>query len=490
LRKPLGSSSGSSQPFPQRGSIGAEEYAAVGALFERAIREGSAPGYNGEEETRYCEEFAAFMGGGYTDAVSSGTAGLYVALKALDLEPFSEVIVGAVTDPGGMMPIPLLNLIPMVADTAPESYNTGPEQVEALISPRTAAIVVPHIGGEPADVEGIMAVAGKYHVPVIEDCSQTHGATLHGRLVGTFGQIGVFSTMFSKHHSSGGQGGLVYTRDESLHHAIRRASDRGKPFFLPDGSTNVTASLNLNLNDLAAAIGRVQLRKLPEQVRRRRRLVGQLSEGIASLKTVSIPRPLAGAEPSFLFLRMRFHADQAAAGGPMVADEYTGAEIPRCARNDSGSPIPHCARNDSGSPIPHCARNDSGLPIPRCARNDRGPSAYTWGDKETYCQALSAEGLPVGADYRYALPHTMDWFVNRRVFGHSGYPWASPDYKGDPQLQFPCPNAHAAMEHYFNLYLHERWGQDEIADAIAIFTKVERMGTAMALGQQESEHDR
>jgi dTDP-4-amino-4,6-dideoxygalactose transaminase len=408
LGKPLGSS----RPFPQRGNIGAEETAAVSALFERAIREGSAPGYNGEEETRYCEEFAAFMGGGYTDAVSSGTAGLYVALKALDLEPFSEVIVGAVTDSGGMMPIPLLNLIPMVADTAPESYNTGPEQVEALISPRTAAIVVPHIGGEPADVEGIMAVAGKYHVPVIEDCSQTHGATLHGRLAGTFGQIGVFSTMFSKHHSSGGQGGLVYTRDESLYHAIRRASDRGKPFFLPDGSTNVVASLNLNLNDLAAAIGRVQLRKLPEQVRRRRSIVGQLGEGIASLKTVSIPRPLAGAEPSFLFLRMRFHAGQATC------------------------------------------------------------------DKETFCRALSAEGLPVGADYRYALPHTMDWFVNRRVFGHSGYPWASPDYKGDPHLQFPCPNANAAMERYFILYLHERWSQDEIADAIAIFSKLE-----MALGQ-------
>jgi len=412
------------RPLPQRGNIGAEEYAAVSALFERAIHDGSAPGYNGEEETRYCEEFAAFMGGGYTDAVSSGTAGLYVALKALDLEPFSEVIVGAVTDPGGMMPIPLLNLIPMVADTAPDSYNTGPEQVEALISPRTAAIVVPHIGGEPADVEGIMAVACQYNIPVIEDCSQTHGATLHGRLVGTFGQIGVFSTMFSKHHSSGGQGGLVYTRDESLYHAIRRASDRGKPFFLPDGSTNVTASLNLNLNDLAAAIGRVQLRKLPEQVRWRRAIVGQLGEGIASLKTVSIPRPLAGAEPSFLFLRMRFHADQATC------------------------------------------------------------------DKEAFCRALSAEGLPVGADYRYALPHTMDWFVNRRVFGHSGYPWASPDYKGDPQLQFPCPNANAAMERYFNLYLNERWGQDEIADASAIFSKVERMGTAMALGQQESEHDR
>jgi perosamine synthetase len=82
-----------------------------------------------------------------------------VALRALDLEPFSEVIVGAVTDPGGLMPIPLLNLIPMIADTAPGSFNTGPEQVEALLSPRTSAIVVPHIAGEPADIAGIVEIA-------------------------------------------------------------------------------------------------------------------------------------------------------------------------------------------------------------------------------------------------------------------------------------------------------------------------------------------
>ena len=92
----------------------------------RAIATGVAPGYNGEDGDAYCEAFSASLGGGYTDAVSSGTAGVYVALRALDLEPFGEVIVGAVTDPGGMMPIPLLNQIPMVADTAPGQLQHGP----------------------------------------------------------------------------------------------------------------------------------------------------------------------------------------------------------------------------------------------------------------------------------------------------------------------------------------------------------------------------
>lgn len=396
------------EPFPQRGHIGSEEKAAVDALFDRNMEGGTAPGYNGEEEEAYCQEFAAFMGGGYVDAVSSGTAGIYVALKALDLEPFTEVIVSAVTDPGGIMPIPLLNLIPVVADAAPGSYNSGPEQIETEISPLTSAIIIAHIGGEPVDMEGVMAIARQHGLPVIEDGSQSHGAAVKGKLAGTFGDIGVFSTMFGKHHSSGGQGGLVFTQSETLYQAIRRASDRGKPFFLPPGSTNVTASLNLNLNDLAAAIGRVQLRKLPAIIARRRAVVAQLTQGIAGLKTISIPTPALGAEPSYWFLRMRFHANQASC------------------------------------------------------------------DKETFCQTLSAEGLAVAAHYRAALPHTMEWFVKRRVFGNSGYPWASPDYKGDPNRQFPCPNAQAAMDNHFNLHFYESWGDAEVADTVAIFTKAEQ----------------
>jgi len=397
-----------SKPFPQRAHLGWEEKAAVDALFEEAIAAGTAPGYNGEQETAYCEEFAAYMGGGYADAVSSGTAGIYVALKALDLEPFGEVIVGAVTDPGGLMPVPLLNLIPMIADSEPGSYNSGAAQVETLISPRTRAILIAHIAGEPADMLGIMALAHQHNLPVIEDCSQSHAALLDGQLVGTFGDLAVFSTMHGKHHISGGQGGLVYTRDEALYQATRRASDRGKPFFLPPGSTNTIASLNLNLNDLAATIGRVQLGKLPQIVAQRREIVAKLSTSLAKLATVSIPEPIPGASPSYWFLRMRYHAERAAC------------------------------------------------------------------DKETYCQALVAEGLSIAASYKAALPHTMDWFVHRRVFGRSGYPWNSPAYGGDPDRQFPCPNAHRAMEDHFNLYFYESWGPAEIADAAAIFAKVDR----------------
>jgi len=394
------------KPFSSRGHIGLEEKAAVDEFLERVIESGVLPPYDGEEELAYCAEFADWLGGGYADAVSSGSAAVYVALKALDLEPFGEVIIGAFTDPGGMMPIPLQNLIPVIADSLPNSYCTGPEQIAALISPLTRAIVVPHIAGEPADMEGIMALARQQSIPVIEDCAQAHGARIHGQLVGTFGELAAFSTMGGKHHSTGPQGGVVFTRDEARYQAVRRASDRGKPFFLPPGSSNVTASLNFNLNDLAATIGRVQLRKLPASVERRRAIVGQLREGLADLAVVSLAPPRPGYESSYWFLPVRYHP-----------------EATSC-------------------------------------------------DKATFCAALNAEGLSVMTDYRPGMPHGQEWFVKRRVFGNSGYPWVSPDYKGDPNRHFACPNAHAMIESHFNLMLHENWNSQEIDDAIAIFRTV------------------
>jgi len=297
------------EPWPGRAILGPAEKAAVSALFDAAIVSGDAFGYHGPEEEAYCREFAEQLGGGYADGVSSGTTALYVALKALELEPFTEVIVGAVTDPGGMMPVPLLNLAPIVADAAPGCYNTGPAEVEPLLSPLTSAIVVPHIVGEPADIEGIVALAGERGIPVIEDCAQSHGAELNGRRLGTFGEIGVFSTMFGKHYCTGGQGGMLFTKDEMRYHRIRRAADRGKPFGLGQDSTNVTAALNCNLDELGAAIGRVQLRRLPEFVQRRRALVAALTDGLMALPCIGIPDQLPGANPSYSFLRLRLNTD-------------------------------------------------------------------------------------------------------------------------------------------------------------------------------------
>lgn len=399
-------------PWPERGHFGLEEKRAVDALFDEAIRTGQAPGYNGAEEEAYCREFAASLGGGYADGVNSGSTAVYVALKALGIEPFTEVVVGALTDPGGMMPIPLLNCIPVVADAAPGCYNTGPAQVEELLSPLTSAVVVAHIGGEPADIEGILKVAAKRGIPVVEDCAQSHGARLHGRPTGSFGALSAFSTMFGKHYCTGGQGGMVFTKDPARHAAIRRSADRGKAFDLAagfnalvPGATNVEASLNFNLNEIGAAIGRAQLAKLPGIVERRRAVVADIARRLAGCPGVIVPGQVPGAEPSWWWWRLE-------------AD------------------------------LEHLS----------C-------------DKATYCQALQAEGLSLNPFYR-ATPHTFAWFRERRVFGSSGLPWSSPSYRGDRDRVFPCPNVLRTIERQFNLTVYESWGAREAVDVAAIFRKV------------------
>ncbi len=397
------------RPWPQRGQFGPEEKAAVDALFDESISTGAPFGYDGPAETAFCREFAEMMGGGFADAVSSGSAALYAALKALGVEPFSEVIVGCMTDPGGMMPIPLLNCVPVVADIAPGSLSPGPEQVSELVTPLTSAIVVAHIAGYPADVEGIVEVGRRHGVPVIEDCAQAHGAEIGGRYAGTFGDVAAVSTMFGKHMNTGGQGGVVFTRSEELYRRSRRASDRGKPFFLPDGSTNDAASLNLNMSDLAAAIGRAQIGKLPDLVERRREVVSRLEAGVADqgLESVSIMQPPPGARPSYWWLPVEVHAERLTCG------------------------------------------------------------------RDEFVEALAAEGVPA-SDLGWGLmPHRMTWFTQRRVFGSSGYPWASPDYTGDAGREYPCPNAAAVMDGFMKLPVHEGWGDGEVADTLAALAKVE-----------------
>ena len=156
-----------------------------------------------------------------------------MALHALDPEPFTEIIVGPITDPGGVMPIPMLNCVPVIADAAPGCFVPGPKQIEELITPYTSVIVIAHIFGEPADMEGIMRIARKHKIPVVEDCAQSHYAKLNGKLLGTFGDVAAFSTMFGKHHCAGGQGGIIVGPRMRSCTKSPPCVRRGKPFGLP-----------------------------------------------------------------------------------------------------------------------------------------------------------------------------------------------------------------------------------------------------------------
>jgi len=290
-------------PFPPRRLFGQAEKDAAIEVFDEAIATGQAFGYGGPREQAYEREFAERLGGGFAKAVNSGTSAVLAALAALELEPGSEVICPPISDPGGVMPVPMLNCVPVPADTDGASFNAGPEQIASVVTERTGAIIVAHIMGEPADMAPIMELARARGLPVIEDCAQAHGATYQGRAVGTWGDLAAFSTMSGKHYASGAQGGVVFTTDEELFWRARRFMDRGKPFGL-DEPGNVRMGLNLNSNELAAAIGLRQLRKLPEIVRRRREIAAAIAEGLRPLRSVSPGKLPAGAEASYWHMRI------------------------------------------------------------------------------------------------------------------------------------------------------------------------------------------
>ena len=403
------------RPFPARRLFGEEEKQAAVALFDRAIETGETFGYNGPEEEAYCEQFAEFLGGGYCDAVNSGTSAIYVALRALDVQPFTEVIVPAITDAGSAMPAALMNCIPVVADTNTESYNVGPEQIEARLTEHTSAIVVAHIGGAPVDVDPIVEMARPRGIKVVEDCAQAHGAKYKGRHVGTIGDAGAFSTMSIKHHATAAQGGVVFTKDREFGWRARRASDRGKPFGLPGVATNVQAtnvfaSHNLNLNDLAAAVGSAQLRKLPGIIAGRRKQALAIGRGLAQLEAVRLVGDPPDCEGVFWFLTLDVNPEKISVA------------------------------------------------------------------KDDYAAALAAEGLPVYP--HYVAPMTeWTWFKRRAVFGDSGYPWAAPEYKGDPEAPMPLPNAEAMDARLCRMDFHENLSDRDVSDVLAAFRKVDNAYT-------------
>ncbi len=292
-------------PLEPRRHFGSDEKAAVDKVIDTAIAEGVAPGYGGPEEDAFCTEFAEMLGGGFADAVNSGTTSVFVALRALELEPFSEIITPPVTDPGGLMPVVMMNCIPVIADSENGSFNLSLESIKARYTPNTSAILAAHIAGEPCDIEAIIKFANEKGIAVVEDVAQAHGASVNDKPVGTFGSVNGFSLMFGKHVCVGGQGGIVYTKDENLYRKVRQNSDRGKPFGY-NGNGNCVGSLNFNMDEMHCAIGRVQIKKTKSIADGRRRVAAEIRKGLSDIPAIYFNKLPEGAVPSYWFMRMLF----------------------------------------------------------------------------------------------------------------------------------------------------------------------------------------
>lgn len=293
-------------PMPIREAFGDTEYAALLAAADYYRNRKEDPGYQGKFEREFCDAFTTFMGGGYADAVATGTASVYIALAALNLPKGSEVIISPVTDSGPLNSIILLGLRPVLADSYPGSYNIGPEQFAAKITPRTSCLLAVHAAGEPLDMPAIMAIAEKHGIKVLEDCSQAPGASSAGRKVGAHGHIAAFSTMYRKSLMSGSSGGIVYTRDLELHRQALAHADRGKQTWRTDLNQNdpsnaLFPALNFNTDEFSCAIATASLRRLESTVAARVHFAQQLAEHIATESRFCLrPRVTADMSPFYL----------------------------------------------------------------------------------------------------------------------------------------------------------------------------------------------
>jgi dTDP-4-amino-4,6-dideoxygalactose transaminase len=294
------------KPMPPRFAIGEAEAAAIAEVLAYYRSQQMDPGYQGIFEKRYTDAFVRFMGGGHADAVATGTVSLYVAVAALQLPPGSEVIVSPITDPGSLAAIVLNGLVPRLADSVPGTFNMGPEQFAARITPKVRAVMVVHSMGRAARIDEIVKEAHARGIRVIEDCSQSQGARVKGRPVGNFGDIAAFSTMYRKAHMTGGSGGVVFSRDLDLFHRALAYADRGKPRWQDDFDDRnpnqfLFPALNLHTDEISCAMGVVSLERIRDTILRRLAFVAEFSGRLNDRASVCAPYGYSPNDSPFVY---------------------------------------------------------------------------------------------------------------------------------------------------------------------------------------------
>ena len=253
----------SKAPWPY---FGKDETNAVNEV----LTSGKVNYWTGDEGRKFENEFATYLGVEHAIAVANGTVAIELALNALGVGVGDEVIVPSCTFIASASAVAVSGAKPVFADIDPLTRNIRADTIRPLISTKTKAIVVVHLGGLPCEMDEIMSLAKAHSIFVVEDCAQAHGATYKGKPVGSIGDINAFSFCQDKILTTGGEGGLVTTNDHTLWKKAWSFKDHGKcrEAMLAKGSAgcfryiHTTLGTNYRMTEMQAAIGRKQLGKL------------------------------------------------------------------------------------------------------------------------------------------------------------------------------------------------------------------------------------
>jgi dTDP-4-amino-4,6-dideoxygalactose transaminase len=225
--------------------------------------------------------------------VSSGTAALYLACHAL-LSPGDEVIVPDFTFVATAAMVAAVGAKPIFADVNPSTYTLDPAGVERRITPRTRALLPVHLYGQPADMTGLARLARRHKLRIIWDAAQAHGAQFRGRDVGSFPDAVCYSFYPTKNMTTG-EGGMIITSSDSLAAKLRLLRSHGEA----SRYRHVRLGFNFRTTDIASAIGRVQLARLPKAIQARRRNAKILTRELSGIPGLQVPEWVPGTDHAF-----------------------------------------------------------------------------------------------------------------------------------------------------------------------------------------------
>lgn len=262
--------------------------------------------WTGQECRQFEKEFAGWVESKFAVAVANGTVALDLALKALAIGAGDEVVVTSRTFLASVSSIINAGAIPVFADVNADSQNIDASTIEAVLSPRTKAVICVHLAGWPCDMDPIMALAKEHGICVIEDCAQAHGARYKGRSVGTIGDIGAWSFCQDKIMTTGGEGGMVTTNDRDLWSKMWSFKDHGKSWEAVYERQHApgfrwlheTFGTNWRMLEVQGGIGRIQLKRMPQWHQSRldnAHRIWNCARGLCGLRVPKIPSDIVHA---------------------------------------------------------------------------------------------------------------------------------------------------------------------------------------------------
>lgn len=253
--------------------------------------------WTGQECREFEKEFAAWTGSKYAVALGNGTLALDLALKALGITDGDEVVVTPRTFLASVSSVVTAGAMPIFADVNLNSQNIEAADIEKVLTAKTKAVVVVHLAGMPADMDSIMALADKHNFFVIEDCAQAHGASYKGQPVGSIGHIGAWSFCQDKIMTTGGEGGMVTTSDETLWRKMWSYKDHGKSYAAVYEREHAPGfrwlhesfGTNWRMTEMQAAIGRIQLKRMSDWTQARRNNANKIWQAASECRSLRVP---------------------------------------------------------------------------------------------------------------------------------------------------------------------------------------------------------